>query len=203
VQRALRIVMPLVPALRQTSITIILTAAIGCGGSPIGPTSDAQVRVAGSVLDFQTNAGVGGARVTIGNVTAATDPTGGYSLTVPAGEQRVSIDGETLTLVTLEDRTYRGDFYVHVTGCVARYGTVVDKQSRKPVSGASVSVGGATVATDQTGWFRLDLGCPGIVCIGSNTTFLSVTHPNYVTGSFPAGRGVCFVERVDYELEPR
>jgi hypothetical protein len=198
------VILSLLPALRRTSITIILTAAIGCGGSPTGPTWDGQVRVAGSVLDFQTNGAVGGARVTIGNVTATTDSTGVYSLTVPAGEQQpVSIDGETLTRVTLKDHTYRGDFYVHVTGCIARYGTVVNKQTRKPVSGAIVSVVGTTVATDQTGWFRLTFGCPGVVCVGSNTTFLSITHPNYSNGSFVVGRGVCFVERVDYELEPR
>jgi len=40
-------------------------------------------------------------------------------------------------------------------------------------------------------------------CIGFNTTFVTVTHPDYRNGSFVAGRGVCFVERVDYALEPR
>jgi hypothetical protein len=188
-----------------TSIVVMLAAgAIACGGSPIEPSWDGQVRVTGSVLDFQSDTALGGARVTIGSATATTDASGAYALTVPAGaERRVSIDGESIAIVTMNDRTYRGDFYIHATGCIARYGTVVDKQTRRPVVGAVASVAGVSVATDYAGWFRLSLGCPGMPCVGFNTTFLSVTHPNYRNGSFVAGRGVCFVQRVDYELEPR
>lgn len=198
----------------RTSIAVILAGgAIGCGGSPAQPTGepapsaaqarDGQVRVVGSVLDFQTNEAIGGARVRIGNTTATTDASGVYSLTVPAGEARVSIDDEPIAIVNMQDRGYRGDFFVQITGCIARYGTVVDNQTRRPVSGATVSAAGVTVVTDQTGWFRLTLGCPGVPCVGFNTAFLSITHPNYIGGSFPAGRGVCFVQRVDYELVPR
>jgi hypothetical protein len=154
-------------------------------------------------LDFRTNAAISGARVTIGDATVATDESGVYSLTVPAGGQNVSIDGESIGVVNMKDRTYCGDFYVHGTGCIARYGTVVDSETRQPVVGARVSVAGVTVATDYAGWFRLTLGCPGTACVGFYTTFLSITHPKYVDGSFIAGRGVCFVERVDYELKPR
>jgi hypothetical protein len=81
------------------------------------------------------------------------------------------------------------------------------------VSGAAVTLGvpglDTAVTTDQTGWFQMTLGCgvqrfpDGGPCVGFNTTDLSITHPNYVTGSFPAGRGVCGVHRVDYELDPR
>src|ERR1700704_2342384 len=48
---------------------------------------------------------------------------GTYSLTVPAGDQHISVDGESVADVAMKDRTYRGDFYVQLTGCVARYGT--------------------------------------------------------------------------------
>ena len=161
------------------------------------------MRIVGSVLDFQTNAAIGGAHVTIGNTTATTDAAGMYSMTVPTGEQSVSIDDESIGFVELKGRTYRGDFYVHAAGCIARYGTVVDSQTRRPVSSAAVSVGGVAGTTDQAGWFALKLGCPGASCIGFNTTFLSITHPNYVSGSFVAGRGVCGVRRVDYELVRR
>lgn len=181
---------------------ILAGGVIGCGGSPTQP-GDGQVQVAGSVRDFRTNAVVGGAHVTIGNATATTDASGVYSLTVQAGEQRVSVDGESIAVVNLKDRTYRGDFFVHLTGCIARYGTVVDSWTRRPVPGATVSVGGVSVATDRAGWFRLSLGCPGVPCVGFNTTFLTITHADYRNGSFVAGRGVCFVERVDYELQPR
>jgi hypothetical protein len=178
--------------------------AIACGGSPTQPAWDGQVSVSGTVLDFQTDAAIRGANVTIGGATATTNDSGVYSLKVQAGGERtVSIDGELVAIVEMRDRTYRGDFYAHIAGCVARYGTVVDKQSRRPVYGARVSAGGAAVGTDQTGWFRLPLGCSGAQCVGFNTTFLSITHPSYVDGSFVAGRGVCFVRRVDYELEHR
>jgi len=184
---------------------------MACGGSPTQPW-DGQVRVAGAVRDFRTNAAIGGARVTIGDAAATTDRGGLYALSVPAGEHPFSIDGEAFSPLTMRDPTYRGDFFVHVTGCVARYGTVVDTRSRRPVSGAALSLSpvvGAPVTTDQTGWFQVTAGCdvqrlPDLgPCVGFNTTLLFVTHPNYVTRSFPVGRGFCGVDRVDYELDPR
>jgi hypothetical protein len=199
-------------AFQRISILVLLTgAASGCGGSPTQPNWDGQVRVSGTISDFQTNAAIGGAHVTIGNATVTTDANGFYFLTVPSGDEQITIDGESIGLVTMPYPTYRGDFYLHVSDCVARYGTVVDRQTRRPISSASVSVAGLTVATDYSGWFRLNLGCPPanvlkigtMLCVGFNTTFLSVTHPSYQDGSFVAGRGVCLVERVDYELAPR
>lgn len=196
----------LASAIGRTSLAVVLlTACLACGGSPTEPTWNGRVQVTGTVRDFQSNVGIAGARISIGSATATTDPVGVYSLAVEAGQQRVSIDDESLGLVILNDRTYRGDFFGHNAGCIARYGTIVDRQTRRPVPGAAVSAnpGGVTTATDQTGWFRLTLGCPGTVCVGSNTTFLTVTHANYVNGSFPAGRGICQVQRVDYELDRR
>ncbi len=181
----------------------LMAGSIACGGSPTEPDWHGQVQVAGSVLDYRTNAAVGGARVTFGSMTATTNPGGVYTLAVPAGEYVVSIDDVTLAYVRLEDRTYRGDFYARTDGCIGRYGTVVDSRTRRPVSDATVSVGGGTARTDQSGWFRLDLGCAGERCVGFNTSFLSISHPGYVTGSFPAGRGVCDVSRVDHELVRR
>jgi hypothetical protein len=181
----------------------LLTSGIGCGGSPTEPTWDGRVQVAGTIRDFQTNAAIAGARVMIGSETANADSSGRYSLAVAPGAQRVFVDDESVALVTPANRTYRGDFFGHLSGCIARYGTIADKQTREPVAGATVSVGGVTTATDQTGWFRVSLGCPGSACVGSNTTFLTITHPNYVNASFPAGRGICLVSRVDYELDRR
>lgn len=175
---------------------------MACGDSPTEPSWDGQVRVSGFVRDFRTNTGVGGARVVVGNATVTTDATGFYSLTVPAGEQRVSIDEEMIAVANMRDRTYQGDFYVHLAGCVGRYGTVLDSVTRRGVARATVSVGGSGAVTDQNGWFQVSLGCPGS-CVGFNTTFLTITHPDYVSGSFVAGRGVCFVERKDYELTRR
>jgi hypothetical protein len=192
------------PLLLTGILLLLLSAVSGCGGSSTQPNSDGQVRVTGTILDFQTGAPVGAARVAIDGATVTADSSGVYSLTVPSGEQQVSIDGESIGTITMKDPTYRGDLYAHVTGCIARYGTVVDSQTRRPVSNAVVSINGQlVVATDGTGWFRENLGCPGTQCVGFNTTLLSITHPNYVTGSFVIGLGVCRVERVDYELASR
>ena len=161
------------------------------------------MRVAGSVRDFPTNAAIGGATVVIGNVTAMTDASGSYSLTVLPGAQHVTIDGESIADVTMTDRTYRGDFYAHVMDCVGRYGTVVDKGTRQPVAGATLSLGGgSSTVTDQTGWFQWNFGC-GNRCLGFNTYFLTITHPSYRDAVVESGRGICFVVRGDFELEPR
>lgn len=189
---------------RRTSLAgVLLISGIACGGSPTEPTWDGRVQVAGIIRDFQTNAAIAGARVAFGSETATTDSGGRYSLKVEPGSQRVFVDDESVALVTPTARTYRGDFFARVAGCIARYGTIVDKQTHQPVAGATVTAGGVTTTTDQSGWFRVSLGCPGLACVGSNTTFLTITHPNYVDGSFPAGRGICFVARVDYELDRR
>jgi hypothetical protein len=182
---------------------IFATGAVGCSfQSPAQPSWDGQVRVTGSIRDFPSDGLVNGARVAIGNATATTDPAGAYSLTVPAGEQQVLVDGQMIADVTMKDRTYRGDFYVHVTGCIARYGTVIDSATRQPIPGASLAFAGdVPVITDQTGWFRKSLGCPGTLCVGFNTSFVTITHAGYRDGSGVLGRGICRVERADYELE--
>ena len=80
-------------------------------------------------------------------LTSTTSASGAYSLSAAAGEQAASIDGEAVGVLTLKDRTYRGDFYVRSNGCVARYGIVVDQQTQRPVAGATVSVGAASART--------------------------------------------------------
>src|SRR5687767_4608777 len=147
-------------------IVVLLIAGFGCDNSPTEPTWNGRVQVAGTIRDFQSNAAIAGARVTVGSETATTDPGGRYSLSVEPGQQRVFVDDESVALITPADRTYRGDFFSRLAGCIARYGTIVDRSTRQPVGGAAVSAGGVTTATDQTGWFRVSLGCPGSPCVG-------------------------------------
>jgi hypothetical protein len=187
---------------RWFTLVVLLTAGTNCSRTPTEPW-DGQVRVTGSVLDFQTLGPVAGAAVVVGTAATTTNASGSYSLTVATGDLDLSLDGEWVGRVALKDRTFRGDLFAHGDGCVARYGTVVDQQTRQPVSGATVSVGSASTRTDQAGWYRLDVGCPGTRCIGFNTTFVSVTHPSYADGMFVAGRGICSVNRTDYELAHR
>jgi hypothetical protein len=157
------------------------------------------VQVTGLIRAFQTKAPVAAAQVQVGSSVATTDVAGTYRLTVAAGEHAISVADEALGTFRLNERTFRGDFYVHNTGCVARYGSVVDRDTRRPIAGAAVTVGGGSATTDQAGWYEVALGCSA-TCIGFNTTFLYIAHPNYADGRFVAGRGVCFVSRRDYEL---
>ena len=171
----------------------------GCGGSPAVPW-DGIVHISGSVRDFRTNAAIASAVVSVAGATATTDASGAYALAVESGPlQPVAINGESISPITLKDPTYRGDFFVHTTGCVARYGTVVDILTRKPLAGAAVTASGLTAVTDQAGWFRTTEDCTQS-CIGFNTTFVKVTYPGYTDGQFPGGRGLCNVNRVDYEM---
>ena len=81
------------------------------------------------------------------------------------------------------------------TGCVARYGLVVDAESGRTIAGAAVTAGGTSTTSAADGWYRIDLGClPGGV-IGFNTSFAEVTHPQYST--------LMRVERLDLGLSRR
>jgi hypothetical protein len=190
---------------------IMASGSIGCGVPPTLPTTlptwDGQVQVVGAVRDFGTDTGIEGARVIIGTMSATTDVAGFYSLTVLTGEYNVTVDDVPMGMVRMRDRTYRGDFYLNVAGCIGRYGNVLDSQTSRPVSGATVSIYGpvppATTTTDSAGTFKLSYGCAGSVCVGFNTVYVRITHPSYVDGLFGTGRGVCFVSRRDYELVRR
>jgi hypothetical protein len=184
----------------------VLAVSTACNDSPTRPGDRASVRVTGVIRDFRSDAPVVGAQVVFGAVTASTELSGRlagrYAVQVEAGEHRVSIDDEPIGSVWLEGRTYRGDFYVRTAGCIARYGIVRDRQTRRPVPGATVSwFGNPSTTTDNGGWFTLSLGCPEVPCIGFNTTSLSVEHPRFETRMVPIGRGFCFVHRLDIELD--
>lgn len=129
--------------------------------SPAPQPWNGQVLVSGRIIDYFTDAGVAGAHVAIGGTTpstAVTDASGFYSLSVPAGEQSVvAVDGQTIAIVVQMDfPTFRGGYYVNGTGCAARYGMVVDKTTRRPVSGAAIRVSPGPIAasTDGGGWYN-------------------------------------------------
>jgi hypothetical protein len=198
-------------------------ASAGCGGtqSPAVPTSDfavprvgASVLVSGRVVDFTTNAGIPGAKVEFGNLafsgqfvaatTVVSDATGAYRANVAGAAYSafVEIDGVWIGQIQL-NQDYRGDFLVRAGTCVARYGTVADALTRLPISGATVLLSGTSVVTGPSGWYRIDLGCPSNGLVGFNTTFVSVSHPDYPSRSFVAGRGVFGVSRMDVSLQRR
>jgi hypothetical protein len=81
--------------------TVVGAIGNSCGGTTAPtPVWDGLVRVTGTVRNFRTGEPVVGARVTIGdytgspvtpaNITATTDRSGVYTLTVPSAEQFIS-----------------------------------------------------------------------------------------------------------------
>jgi len=213
-------------AMRKVVIAALTSLAVGCHGGPTGPTGPTvDVRISGRVLDSATGAGIPNTTVAFGafplpdspNVpltavtdTAVTDTTGYYSLIVPSlGRFAAIVDGRLAGDARVTGFAYRGDFLVYPRLCVARYGTVSDARTRRPIAGALVQVLGQRVVSEIDGWYRLDLGCPTASgpfqvagTIGSNTTFLNVSHPEYDAVSAIQGRGISGAVRSDYELQP-
>ncbi len=85
-------------------------------------------------------------------------------------------------------------------GCDERH--TVDASTLGPVRGATISLSGGTATSGPDGWYRIDLGCPERSLPGG-TTFIYVTHPNYVQRQQVVGRGVQGVLRLDFDLERR
>jgi hypothetical protein len=207
---------------RATTIMVLLVSAVGCDTQPPGAPSHATVgpvAVSGRVLEFSTNAGVAGAIVSFGTIdngpfaavgTATSNAAGSYTLSVPTNAQTpglrpwyVQVDGALIGLARLAVHGYRGDLFVHPGTCVSRYGVVTDSQTLRPIAGATVKLSGASVGTAIDGWYRIDFGCPANSLVGFNTTFMNITHPDYLDGSEIVGRGVYSVERIDVWLQRR
>jgi hypothetical protein len=204
------------------TITVLLVCAVGCdtkAPAAPSPATIGPVTVSGRVLEFSTNAGVAGAVVSFGTIdngpfaavgTATSNAAGSYTLRVPTIGQPpdlrpwyVQVDGASIGLARLAVPSYRGDLFVHPGTCVARYGIVADSQTLRPIAGATVKLSGASVVTAIDGWYRIDFGCPANSLVGFNTTFMNVTHPDYVDGSEIVGRGVYSVGRIDVRLQRR
>jgi hypothetical protein len=204
-------------SLRVVMAALLVVSAFGCGGSPTQPSWDGRVRVAGTVRDFAANTAVSVATVVLGNagtgdITAITDASGAYSVTALEGMYHVTINGESIADVTLKDPNYRGDFFIHLTNCLGRYGMVLDSRTRQPVSGATLSLGGSSpyATTDQRGWFQAGMGTTCVpppstssVCGNFNTYTLTIRHPAYPDTILESSRGFCFVRRLDVELQAR
>jgi hypothetical protein len=158
--------------------------------------------VAGQVRDFSTGAGVGGLTVAFGDVSAVTGADGLYSFpTMSVGTYYPTIDGQRVGMSHVTGASYRGDFLVRPGTCVARYGTVSDPATHKPVSGAMLSLGGKMTGSGVDGWYRLDYGCPSEGWVGFNTIFIYASHPDYGDTSQIVGRGIAGVARLDIELQ--
>ncbi len=187
----------------------------GCGGeeplapSAIGravPTATSQmqpVQFAGTVLDWSSGAAAAHVTVELGGVRAVTDATGRYTMTLPAaGPYDPIVAGQSCGVSHVSGPSYRGDFLANSGTCVSRYGVVANARTGLPIAGAAVSLSSSTATTDATGWYRIDLGCPGNGQSGFNTTFMTVTKDGFVGYRQVVGPGVYLSIRMDIELLP-
>jgi len=193
--------------MRNLALAALILLTVGCHGlqMPSGPSSNG---VSGRVIDFASGVGVSGASVVFGERTAITDASGRYTFDyLASGQYEPRVDGVWMGQSRLTAPGYRGDLLVRPGTCVARYGTLADGGTQRPVAGATVGViaPGLNVNTvsGPDGWYRIDLGCPANGLVGFNTTIISVSHPNYLDPVEIVGRGLAGATRFDLDLERR
>ena len=200
--------------MRRIWILELITAVLalgagGCDGQATTGPSSTGILVGGEVLAFRTQAGVPGAVVQFRDGTAAellatTDASGHYALSLSAaGSFTILVDGQYVGVGRVTGSRYRGDLLIRGGTCISRYGTLADARTLRPVGGATVSMGAETTSSEPDGWYRIDLGCPATGTIGFNTTFMTVTHPNYAKREQVVGRGISGVSRIDLDLDRR
>jgi hypothetical protein len=199
--------------LRVVALVIGVLSVAACGSSPSAPAATAP-SAAGQVLDFQTNAGVPGATVSFGDLVSATvlpadpravtDSSGSYTVALAAGEYHAWVDGLYRGDVRVRAAVNRVDLLVRDGGCAARYGTIADGATGRPIAGATVSLVGVVAISGSDGGYRLDLGCRGFFAF-SGTIEMSVSRIGYQARSLPAGRGENLVNaiRQDVDLSPQ
>lgn len=212
--------------------TIVIAASLAACGpdTPSRPTPIADTpptpappavpaRVNGVVLDFQTAKPIAGAVVWFATSfnttrdstteTSVTDASGRYSLTEPPhhGQGRpwvFMVDDRAVGSGYPRATNYRADVAVDRGQCIARYGMVLDSVTLRPLVGATARnlSNQLRATTDKDGWYHIDFGC-GVSSIGFNTTWHTMSHPNYNSSTFLSGRGISRNLREDVLLIPR
>ena len=194
------------------SVVVVLQACNDRRGSTASTPSPPAVR--GTVLDFQTQAPIAGAVVRVGTdpfvggAETVTDSNGRYSLPQPPHtgmSYYFAVNNAPAGRGYPAGTSYRGDLLIDTGTCVARYGVVIDARTLRPIAGASLASGpfGWSGTTSGDGWYRIDGGCSSSGTIGFNTTFLTASHPSYISQPQVLGRGIQGVRRLDFLLEPR
>ena len=189
---------------RSYTGVLLLLFTLSCGGSPSAPSDGEIVKISGVVQEFSTGTAVPGATVTFGTATAVTNASGVYQIAVPALETHMpTVEGVRMGTSIVHGSSYRGDSLVHPGTCVARYGIVSDIGLHRPIAGATVvlDVAFSSTVTDAEGWYRIDAGCPPSGQVGTNTSAIRVSHPNYAPAGRAEGRGFTGVYRVDIQMQ--
>ncbi len=184
---------------RIALVTFLVTLCGACSKSSAAPTPiTGPVDVHGRVTDFVSGLGIEGIQVEIGSQHLVTDANGAYVVTIPVGNYELRVEGEQLSaFVMVRGPWTRGDFLARApTGCTSRYGAVTDRETGRPIAGATVR----GTRTGADGWYRADEGCSG--CGVCGTTNLVASAPGYEEYSVLGGRGLRDVVRWDVELKP-
>ncbi|MCC6992851.1 MAG: hypothetical protein IT181_27860 [Acidobacteria bacterium] len=198
----------LVPRSLAAVAAVALLVVAGCRDDAPGTSPTAGgVAVRGRVLSYRTAAPVAGASVVFDSLEprlrlAATTSAGGdYVLMVPAvATFEVHVNGALVGLLRVHGPGVSGDLFVDGGTCSARYGTLYDNRTLRPVPGATATVSGLQTESDARGWYRLTSDdCPDVFQYGG-TTFMTIAHPKYETASVVVGRGFQAVMRHDIVL---
>lgn len=194
--------------------TVTLTATAGSLSATrtltiVARASPLPVRL--RLLDHATGDGLAGVPVQINaadgaavTTTAPSDAAGVVAASLPgAGPVDVFVRGLYAGSLVVPWSGDVGDLILGAGRCIGRYGTVLDGRNLRPVSGATVSLAGGTAASAANGWYRVDLGCPDPTMAGFGTTFINVSHPDYLDRQMVVGRGVPGMTRLDLALTRR
>jgi uncharacterized membrane protein len=140
--------------------------------------------IAGTVTNATSGAAISGATVTVGPFTRTTDASGAYSMglfpgtyTVTASATGYNTDSASVTLISFGKVTQDFALTPATYGTIA--GTVTNATSGAAISGATVTAGGITTTTDDSGTYSIIIA-PGTYTVeasatGYNTDSASVT----------------------------
>ena len=179
-------------------LSLVLLVLSACKGSPTEPRFD-DAALAGRIVFAETGEPVAGARVRIsqshpfsGSGETFSIADGSYRLTdLPGGPYAVSVYlpgaslGDTSFFRTIDlanGVTTFLDVQLSANRCVTLTGTVIDRGTRLPISGATLRFGDQSAMTGGDGMYTLSIGCPPPDA-GSNRLW-SVTHPRYKPREF-------------------
>ena len=155
---------------RSVAFLVLLVVAIfaftglaGCGGGGGSSSSGGGAgQVVGRVLNVQTGGPVSpAATVQVGNSSTSTDLSdGSFTVSAPTGATTLIADTHgalgvwTFTIPAVNGTTDAGDLWVGPEK-VTLTGRVVSSVDSQPITGATVTFGGRTGTTDNTGTFSL------------------------------------------------
>lgn len=198
------------------SLSLVLLLLTACNGSPTEPRVDATTTLSGRVVYAETGAPAEGARVVAhqsfpgySEGEAFVDATGRYHVTgLGAGGFSVSVYppgaaiGEPAFSRTIHLGAGPHLLDVEISGdrCVTISGTVTDRTTRLPVSGAVLRFGEQSAVTGGDGRYSVALGCPPPDAGGTRT--LRIEHPRYQPRELQAQVPAYSTVR-DIPLEPR